>query len=393
VRKLLFLFLFLLVLVPVYAIDSVTVAQLGQKLNQLSGKSDRHIANEVSNLELTERLDRSRMEEWSRSLPGEKSRAALLAVADASIFLAPPPAEIAPDPAPDKKTQGQILLRALDFVSEESRRMPNFLAERVTTRFQDAKWYPYSTRISYFTPRVYHLLDQRTANVRYVGGEEEEIKPNRSAKKKERDITLSPKGLTTWGAFGPLLPIVMGDILQSKAGWDRWDRSTTERLAVFRFFVPQQKSHYILEYCCGLAAKGAAIEFKALPAYHGEITIEPDTGHIRRVVLVCDLAHGQVIDKASVELEYGPVEIAGQKYFLPLHGVSASVVPASTSHLGEGGTNELVGSSSLTSINDLRFQNYRVFRTEMRIVPEQVSGDPEPPNPQPQNPKPQNPEH
>jgi len=376
VRKLLFLFLFLPVSVPVHAVSSVTVAQLGQKLNQLSGKSDKHIAGQISELQLTERLDGGKLEQWSRSLPGQKSRTALMAVADASMFLKPPRSEIAPQAAPDKKTQGQILLRALQFVNDESRRMPNFLAERVTSRFQDAKWYPYSTHISYFTPNVYHLLDQRTASVRYVGGEEEEIKPNHPMKKKERDITLSPKGLTTWGAFGPLLPIVMGDILQSKAGWERWERSSSDRLAVFRFFVPQDKSHYTLEYCCQQDAKGTATVFKAMPAYHGEITIEPDTGHIRRIVLVSDLAARQVIDKASVELEYGPVEIAGQKYFLPLRGVSASVVPASSGHMGQTGYVE-VDQSTLTSINDLQFQNYKVFRTEMRIVPEQTAANPE----------------
>jgi len=75
-------------------------------------------------------------------------------------------------------------------------------------------------------------------------------------------------------------------------------------------------------------------------------------------------------------LEYGPVEIAGQKYFLPLRGVSASVVPASSGHMGQTGYVE-VDQSTLTSINDLQFQNYKVFRTEMRIVPEQTAANPE----------------
>lgn len=377
VRTLILLCLWVGISVPALALESVTVNQLGLKLSKASGKSDQHTANQISKLELTERVSQRELEEWSRRLPGEKSRAALLAVASASAFLAPPPSDIVTDVAPDKKLQGEILLRATAFVNDESKRMPNFLAERVTTRFQDAKWYPFSMHVSYYTPKIYHLFDRRLANVRYLAGEEEEIKPSRSTKA-ERDITLFPKGLTTWGAFGPLLPAVMGDILESKVGWKRWERSHAERLAVFRYFVPQEKSHYTLEYCCMLDAKGAPTEYRANPTYHGEITIEPETGHIVRIMLVCDVAPGQVISAAAVELEYGAVEIAGQGYFLPLRGVSTSTVPIT--QLNPAGQNggHTIDRFTLTSINDLRFQNYSVFRSEMRIVLEQSQGTPEP---------------
>jgi len=376
VERLLWLCLFGGISVHGLALDSVTTAQLGERLNKLAGKSDKHIARQISEFELTERVGQRQLEAWSRELPGDTSRTALLAVADASKFLAPPRSEILMEVAPEKKVQGEILLRAMEFVNDESKRMPNFLAERVTTRFQDAKWYPYSTHISYYTPKVYHFFDRHTANVRYLAGEEEEIKPH-SSTKKERDIMLLPQGLTTWGAFGPLLPTVMADILGAKAGWVRWENSNQGRLAVFRFFVPEEKSHYAVEYCCVPDPKGTTIEFKAKPTYHGEIAIEPDTGHIVRIMLICDLAPGQVIDKASVELEYGPIEIAGQTYFLPLRGASASAVPSKTVHpVGQDGYQQ-DDRFKLTSINDLRFQNYRVFRTEMRILPEQNAISPE----------------
>lgn len=367
-RKLVVLGLVLLFSLPVLAVDQVTVAQLEQRLTAAHGKSDKYLEKHIANLQLTERLDHRELLELSRTLPGKKSQAALLAIADASAFLDPPRSEMVMEVGPPAKTQGEILIRAAQFVAQESARMPNFLAQRVTTRFQDAVHYPFSTVIQYYTAANFHYFDTRTADLRYVDGKEEELKPN-GQPKRERDITLSPKGLTTWGEFGPLLDTVMTDVLQSKVGWDRWERAGTGRLAVFRFFVPQDKSHYTVEYCCLVNPKGATTEFKAMPAYEGEITIEPQTGRVVRVVLKCDLAPGQVITRADVELEYGWVEIGGKSYFLPLRGVTESVNPAITFRpAGSDGFHQ-IDQFTITSVNDLEFKDYRVFRTEMRILP------------------------
>ncbi|MFP5235213.1 MAG: hypothetical protein ACLGSD_04870 [Acidobacteriota bacterium] len=367
-RKLLVLGLILWCCLPVLAVDQVTVAQLQQRLAAAHGKSDKYLEHHIANLQLTERLDHRKLLQLSRSLPGKNSQTALLAIADASVFLYPPRSEMVMEVGPPPKTQGEILLRAAQFVAQESHRMPDFLAQRVTTRFQDAKHFPYSTVISYYTPANFHFFDRRIANLRYVDGKEEEMKPNGHTKR-ERDITLAPKGLTTWGEFGPLLDTVMTDVLQSKVGWDWWERTDTGRLAVFRFFVPQEKSHYTVEYCCIVSPKGATTEFKAMPAYQGELTIEPETGRVVRVVLKCDLAPKQVITRADVELEYGSVDIAGKSYFLPLRGVTASATPTMHYHsVGSDGYTEM-DQYVITSINDLKFQDYRVFRTEMRILP------------------------
>lgn len=370
--KPLVLCLMLLFTVSARAADEITVHQLEQRLAAGASSSDKKLEKQIAGLQLTERLDHRLLVKLSKALPGERSRNALLAIADASAFLKPPPSEMTSDPPPDRKEQGQILIRAASFAGEESTRMPNFLAQRVTTRFQDAVHYPFSKAIQYYTPNDYHLFDRRVANLRYVSGQEEEIAPNRNSPRL-RDITLFPKGLTTWGEFGPLLETLVADILQSKLGWERWERSDAGKLAVFEFLVPQEKSHYTVDYCCINHSKDEPIEFKATPAYHGEITIDPTTGRVSRVTLACNLAPGQVITRADVELEYGPIEIAGQTYFLPVRGVSASATPVIDSRLvadfeGTGGHQQM-DRYVVTSINDLQFQNYRVFRTEMRILP------------------------
>jgi hypothetical protein len=47
-------------------------------------------------VELTERISSTKLSWWKARLPGERSRAALIAVADKSAFLALPAAEFPP---------------------------------------------------------------------------------------------------------------------------------------------------------------------------------------------------------------------------------------------------------------------------------------------------------
>ncbi len=365
VRKLLILWCVVLFSVHAFAIETLTVAQFEQGLSKVHGRRDKRTEKYISGVQLTERLRSSEFDRLNRRLKGERSRTALRAIADASAFLDLPRSELLPDPAPYLKLQGEILIQAGEFAGKASKRMPNFLAHRVTTRFLDGVTYPYSSQIHYFTPGVFHLYDSRTVGVRYINGREE-VAESHDHLKREGDITQSPPGLTTWGAFGPLLDTVMGDILQSKVGWDHWERSGSDRIAVFRFFVPKEKLHYTVEYCCTIAPRGGMTEFQATPTYHGKIAIDPVNQHVVRIVLICDLAPGQAISRADVELEYGPVEIAGQSYVLPVRGVSASAVPFSNPVQNGSGQYDAF---SLTSVNDLQFTDYRVFRTEMKILP------------------------
>jgi hypothetical protein len=64
----------------------VTVAQLEQMLERVHGSKDNEVAQEISGVELTERMSSTRLSSWKGRLTGERSRAALVAVEDASSF-------------------------------------------------------------------------------------------------------------------------------------------------------------------------------------------------------------------------------------------------------------------------------------------------------------------
>ena len=389
-RRLFVLLCVLLMGIPAVALQKVTVRGLEERLMGWHKDSDKKIATRLENLALTERLCTSKLERLSAELPGDKSRMALVALGDASAFLAPPAEETTADPVPEQKVQGQMLLRAIQYVGEETEKLPNFIATRMTTRFQDTKSVPFSNVPEYFTPGVFHLIDRHSAQVRYVGWMEAEEDqkwggshgpPHWVTEDPESEATFRPShmGLYTRGIFGPLLAGVMRDIAEEKVGWSRWEKSAAGKLAVFRFSINKNESTYYVKWCCYMRPGGGMNEFEAVPPYFGEIAVEPETGRIVRLMVIAELEKDAPLTQVGIVVEYGPTEIGGKSYFLPLKAISKSLGPAK--HVTNWtATNyevhETVDKFPVTAVNDMRFEKYQVFRGELRIVPEGETGAP-----------------
>jgi hypothetical protein len=80
-------------ILPPRPAEKVTVEELEHKLAALHGKKDQDFAKRLGGMELRERLNSAKLAEIEAGLPGEKSRMALLVMADASAFLGLPAAE------------------------------------------------------------------------------------------------------------------------------------------------------------------------------------------------------------------------------------------------------------------------------------------------------------
>jgi hypothetical protein len=87
-------------MLPAYGARRVTVDRLKQTLAGAHSLPDAEVARQLSDLELTERLSRAKLKGLETDLPGEKSRLALMILADTSAFLDLPAAEILAQPAP-----------------------------------------------------------------------------------------------------------------------------------------------------------------------------------------------------------------------------------------------------------------------------------------------------
>jgi len=385
---------------PAFAAQKVSTDELRQMLSALHGTSDKKIAKKISDLELTERLSHDEFDKLSATFPGKKSRTALQAVAAVSAFQDPPARTMLSDPHPDAPAQREILMRAAHFAEDQADQIPNFVALRGMDHFQDVRVSPYSNKIEYYTPGSFRLLERQTDDVRCsAGGDEVMEEPDKDLDKRTSrqaqplfyttiwgyhtvwgnltwDIpNVAPAGVRPTGAFGPWLQAVTGDVPGAKFEWAYWEAATSGKLAVFRFRIDAENSHYTIEYDSApsqLNPSHADHKYVATPGYHGEIAVDPLTGQVARIVAICDFAPGEELSAASMELEYGPVEMDGQSYILPIRGVSFSRSSLATHHyLFDSGAS--IGEQSdrfaVTSLDDLTFGDYRIYRPRIKIVP------------------------
>ncbi len=112
----------------------MTVDRLEQVLGTIQRNSDADTARQLSHMVLTERLSSARLSHLKDSRRGKKSKAALVALADASAFLAPPAAEILAVAPPDLAMQNATLTRAIEYVNKTISRLPDFFASRITVQ-------------------------------------------------------------------------------------------------------------------------------------------------------------------------------------------------------------------------------------------------------------------
>jgi hypothetical protein len=364
--------------------DHVTVEQLEQALAAERGKPDKKVAEKLGNLELTERLSTARLERLKASLPGEKARQALFALADASAFLDLPAKDILPDAAPDAAFQGQIIFRSSGFVLSTVSRMPNFFATETITRFQDMKVSQGGTPTIFVPDHGFLVMDKRSTSVTYRNGREVLEAP---IGQKHKSSVSSTAGLTIRGVFGPLLDVVMGNILHGKVTWAHWEQGPAGPMAVFSYAVPEGKSDYTVQYCCFQSEWGEMREFRTIPGYHGEIAIDPASGAVLRLVLKTDLQPALPMKRSDELVEYGPVEIGGRVYICPVKSISITKAKALLFHgrTSDAGRRDKPGSLSgnklkhaesgsepaVTAINDVVFENYHLFRGEVRILSEE----------------------
>ena len=320
----------------------VTVEELKHTLAVAHSLSDAEAARQLSDLELTERLSSSKLAMLSAELTGKKSRAALMAVADTSVFLQPPAGEIPQRPAPDMAEQNRIMSRAMDYLKMILPKLPDFYATRFTTSFAKV-----------WTPKDENVTNRR--GPLKPAGRFQATVYYRTGKEVVRVEGAKERGLVTLGTFGPILSTVMLDAAHSATTkWSRWEEGTNGPMAVFRFEVPQTESHYTISGTGEFGTLGRT-------AYHGEIGIDPTSGTILRLVVEADPALGSPTRRADVMVEYGSVEIGGKTYTCPVRSVSYS---ANTLYV-----KPRVWNREAIRLNDVVFNNYHVFRAEMRIMP------------------------
>ncbi|MGH9587834.1 MAG: VWA domain-containing protein, partial [Acidobacteriaceae bacterium] len=373
-RKLALFLLLASSVLPAFAVKRVSVSQLEQVLTASEHKPDSKAVQELTGLQLTERLSPARLAYWESALPGPESRRVLAVLADISAFLDPPAAEIPAKPHPDFARQRQIMALAVDYVARTTRQFPNLFATRDTIRFEDSPATQagggLDGRFSPYEPL--HPVSRSRATVLYLNGRE----VVESGKSSGGNSEATSKGLTTRGEFGPILTTVLIDAAHGTLTWSHWEHGPMNPVAVFRFSVPIGKSHYQVEFCCiaGLSNNGV---FQQFSAYHGEIAIDPADGTILRLTLIADLRKIDPVVTSDILVDYGPVTVGGKTYICPIKSISMSLAPVQV----VGGmrmqnahgvltqpTENGIPPPLQTMLNEVEFEQYHLFHAVARVL-------------------------
>jgi hypothetical protein len=348
-----------------HAAQLVTVDQIQQILTASHSESDAKLAKQISSLEAVERIDTPTLVRWQAVAPGDHTREALLLLTDSSAFLPLPPSRIVDRPPPDAAGSRLIITRTIDYLGKVLHNLPNFMAVRDTTQFEDS---PMRQEIdsaqSQDAQQKVHSLD----SVYLIVGKPYFVPLYASSRKRmqvtyrdshEVQVNLAKNdvdaGLRSRGEFGPVLAVVIGDAFRQKLYWENWVQSAAGPLASFRYLVPAGASHYAVEYPSDMGIK------RFFPPYHGEIAIDPATGTVLRLTLIADMPPPYQRIQAALVVEYGPAVLGDRTYICPLRSVNLAREPLA-------GESEAFAPMLRTFLNDVSFTNYHLFRADARIL-------------------------
>jgi hypothetical protein len=314
-------------------------------------------------MELSERMSSERLMAWKGGVHGAKTWAALVALADASAFLDSPTAEIVADAKPDQAAQKAMLGKAADYVRETIPKLPDFYATRMTSRFEQPPGEEGQTWKTATGEQWLRQVGRWEATVHYRNGFEEVDAKSTKGKSFEQE----QGRLKTKGTFGPILIVVLVDAAHGKLAWSRWERGAVRPLAVFRYRVPEKDSEYEVAYRSILADGVRTGAFQKATGYHGEITIDPETGAVLRLTAEADLEPHLPIDRFSILVEYGPVEIGESMHTCLLRSI-AIARERKIFDLSEWGEGLTVYGPYENVLDDVSFEKYHMFRGEARVL-------------------------
>lgn len=343
---------------PLFAVDHKTVKELEVLTASAHRTPDAHLAKQLFALQLTERLTTARLTRLKAELPGEQSRTALLAIADASAFLNLPASDVPVAAAPDRFVQAALLARTLRYVKNAIPRLPDFLATQRTIHFADGPANGSAPVSGKHYDQGLHLVDKSVGTVQIVAGREELD----AGREQQGDREPTVKKLTVVGVFGPVFTVVLNDVLAGDPAWSRWEQGPGGPMAVFRYDVPEGKSHYAVQ------VPGEESLLKSNSPYHGEIAVDPASGAVLRLTLIADRKPETPVAKAQILVEYGPIEIGGKAYICPLRSVVLSLARSVDLMHDVYKFSQAVNLPYQLELNDVEFRQYHLFHSEMRIL-------------------------
>lgn len=371
---------------PAFAGEKATVAQVEQILADRAAESqgvkqqkkspgeveeiadsdilprvDDAVVSRLSGIELTDRMSTLTL----YRLVGQykldaHAQMVLQQMADRSALLKLPAGEEIPLAAPDAERQSALFNAARDYVFGKLSHLPDFMAVRTTTTFDNApaalKFLQAGTESA-----GYRRRDFVQKQITFRDGKEV-LEPATGADPAREENS----AFQSRGEFGTQAAVVLMDIEQGSVSFDHWENTMGGVAAVYRYAVPRTTSHYEVTDRC--AEHGT---FHDIPAYHGSIALSPRSGAILRLTLEADAEQGDPVSHVASVIEYGPVVIGNQRSICPLRSIAFMVQEArGCSRSG------YKLQKPIAIVNQTIFSNYHRFGSSSTMVFDEAdSGD------------------
>jgi hypothetical protein len=345
---------------PAWAARKITVQQLKDLLVSLqqANKTDAEVAAELMQVELTEELTRSTMNDVANSVPGPQSSVQMYVLEIHSAVLPPPSSDLPSTPAPDAATQKAILDKAIGYATTIYVQLPHLSATKTTIRFEEEWPKIDSGIIQAASQKSLFDLDQRHLGqvIRFVKSTEIPVDLEKGAEQDHLSADKAHWGengqVTLLGQEPDLANVVKEAQSAGKIDWLRWETVNGKQTAVYAFAVNKKETHYAVDYCCfrhestdgvqqmhssALSAHNSRLDTstwdsrKATVPYHGEIFIDPKTGTVVRLVNLAEFKPSEDIRQEDKRIDYAPVKVGDKTFVLPVRTiVSAVTVNAKT---------------------------------------------------------------
>jgi hypothetical protein len=329
---------FLLASAVAFAQREMTVAQLVTFIKSAiqQHNPDKEVADFVSRIKVTNRLDDQTVEDLQGAGAGRLTVAALRKVSAASASLQvapPPPPKPVPVviPPPSSIEQKEILDQIKDQALNYTDNLQNYICTKVTRRHID----PSGTE-------NFSLADTVQEQLTFFDRKESykvTMVNNRSVTNTDHNQL---GGATSSGEFGTMLREIFEPSSRTQFDWERWATLRGRRMYVFNFRVEQEYSKYSIYH--------VESRRQIISGYHGLIYADRDTKQVMRIKIECDTIPVDFpIQQVTLDLNYDYTKIGNQDFLLPLK---------SELHSREG---------KFLSWNETEFRLYRKFGTESEI--------------------------
>jgi hypothetical protein len=293
--------------VAVYAQRTLTADQLVAFVRssiQLH-HDDQKVAAYIRKMKLSDKLEERKVEELRGIGAGPRTAAALreLSASSASLTVtipAPPPPPKPVIPPPDSVAQARILNDIIENARSYSKSLPDYMCVQVTRRHVD----PSGTE-------NWRLYDTVQEQVNYVDHKESYKVVMVNCRSVANVDHLKMGGSTLSGDFGTIFTEIFAPESATEFAWDHWATLRGRRMYVFAFHVPQSRSGFTI-----FASEAGRV---ITAGYHGLLYADRDSNMVMRYWMDCDdIPSDYPIKEVKLDVNYDFVEIAGQKYVLPL---------------------------------------------------------------------------